>query len=196
MTGTRTGDDVRFGRTLVGATAGDLLAQPVEALVLAANRRGLLGAGPAGSVRIAAGPDVEREAMAQAPLPLGGAVVTSAGRLDARGVRSIVHAVIAGALGDASTVPTVRRALTAALAAVDAAKLRSVAIPPLGAGTGPGQLAAASVAAALVDEAVAYLRRSPTRLERIVFVAAVPADVPAFAAAIERARSRSWKQSA
>jgi len=196
MTEASTGGDVRFGRTLVGATVGDLLAQPVEALILAANRRGLLGAGRAGSVRIAAGPDVERETMAQAPLPLGGAVVTASGRLDARGVRAIVHAVVADALGDVSTVPTVRRALATALGLVDERKLRSVAIPPLGAGTGPGQLAAATVAAALVDEAVGYLRRSPTRLERIVFVAAVPSDLPAFAEAIERARARSWRPSA
>src|SRR5262245_54723709 len=75
----------RFGRTLLVAGAGEVIDQPVQAVVYAANQRGVMGAGPAGSIRTAGGAEVEREAMAHAPIDLGTAVLTTSGHLEERG---------------------------------------------------------------------------------------------------------------
>jgi len=73
---------------------GDLLAQPVEAIVNAANGQLAHGGGVAAAIARAAGPalveDGDRVVAARGPLAVGEAVVTTAGRLPYKGV---VHAV-------------------------------------------------------------------------------------------------------
>ena len=194
VTTTTAGNGVRFGRTLVTAVLGDPLDQPVEALVLAANQRGVMGAGIAGAVRLAGGPAIEREAMAHAPLPLGGAVATTAGKLAERGIAAIIHAVVNERLAAPSTVDVIRRATTSTLRLVEERRFRSVVLPPIGGGKGPNQLPAALAIQAIVDETIAHLRRSGTRLERIVFVSRHEDDVLAFAEAVARGRERSWRR--
>ena len=71
----------RFGRTIVSVAVGDLLGQEAEVIVVAANRRGVLGplATPGLSgLRSLGGSEIEREAMSLAPLELGTAVMTGA----------------------------------------------------------------------------------------------------------------------
>jgi O-acetyl-ADP-ribose deacetylase (regulator of RNase III) len=55
MTDSTTGTALRFGRTTLAAVLGDLLDQPVDAVVIAANQRGVMGAGVAGAIRLAGG---------------------------------------------------------------------------------------------------------------------------------------------
>ena len=50
---------------------GDITAAGTEAIVNAANNEGWLGSGVAGAIRRAAGDQVEAEAVAQAPWPVG-----------------------------------------------------------------------------------------------------------------------------
>lgn len=194
-TDTSAGTSARFGRTLLTAVLGDPLDQPVDALVLAANQRGVMGAGIAGAVRLAGGPEVEREAMALAPVVLGGAVATTAGKLAERGISTIIHAVVSEQLAAPSTVDAIRRATISLLRLADELRLRSVAIPPIGGGKGPSQLPVGLAVDAIVDETIAHLRRSGTRLDRIVFVSRHMDDVRAFAEAIAHGRERSWRRS-
>ena len=179
---------VRFGRTTVVAVAGDLLDQPVEGVVLAANRRGVLSAG---AHRAFGGPEVEREAMAAAPFELGTAVVTGAAALGERGVRAVVHAVVHPALGEPASLDHIRRATAAALAAADRHKLRSLALPLLGVDSGSAA-GAGPAAAAVVDELVGCLRRGVARPERVVVVGRFPDHAALAARAIDRARERLW----
>ena len=73
---------------------GDLLAEPVEAIVNAANGHLAHGGGVAGIIARAAGPELQAESdrlvAAHGPFPSGSAVVTTAGRLPFKGV---IHAV-------------------------------------------------------------------------------------------------------
>ena len=73
---------------------GDLLQEPVEAIVNAANGHLAHGGGVAGVIARAAGPELqaqsERLVAAHGPYPTGSAVVTGAGRLPFKGV---IHAV-------------------------------------------------------------------------------------------------------
>ena len=73
---------------------GDLLAEPVDAIVNAANGHLAHGGGVAAVIARAAGPalqeECERLIAARGPLPTGSALVTTAGRLPFKGV---IHAV-------------------------------------------------------------------------------------------------------
>jgi O-acetyl-ADP-ribose deacetylase (regulator of RNase III) len=73
---------------------GDLLAEPVDAIVNAANGHLAHGGGVAAAIARAAGPALveegERIVAERGPIPVGDAVVTTAGRLPFEGV---IHAV-------------------------------------------------------------------------------------------------------
>lgn len=161
-------EGVRFGRTFIHPVAGPVLAQQVEAIVCPANRRGVMGAGITGRIRMAGGIKIEREAMALAPLTVGSAISTTAGLLDRHGVRFIIHAVVSDALGAPTRLDIVRHATTSALTEADRRRVKSVLLPPLGSGLGPGRLPTGTVAVAMIEEIVAYLRRFTCRLDRIV----------------------------
>ncbi|HEV2872432.1 MAG TPA: macro domain-containing protein, partial [Actinomycetota bacterium] len=81
-----------LGPTDVWVWQGDITAAGTEGIVNAANNEGWLGSGVAGAIRRAAGAEVEAEAVAQAPWPVGDAVRTGPGRLGDRGVKAILHA--------------------------------------------------------------------------------------------------------
>jgi hypothetical protein len=130
--------------------------------------------------------------MAGAPYELGAAFCTGAGRLAARGVQLAIHAVIVSSLGDIPRLPTVRRALGAALQQADAAQVRSLALPLLGLPPNPTPEERLLITDALIEEIVAYLRRAATRLDLILVAASLPDDAHAAMTSIRRSRERSW----
>jgi O-acetyl-ADP-ribose deacetylase (regulator of RNase III) len=167
------GDDknvVRFGRARLIASSRPILEHEVSSIVSPANRRGVMGVGIAGAIRTAGGIEIEREAMAQAPLGLGTAVATSAGLLEQRGVTIIIHAVVSDALGSPTRADIVRHATIAVLRIADANRVKSIAMPPLGSGVASFDLTGAMVFALMIEEIVAHLRRFTSRLERVVLV--------------------------
>jgi O-acetyl-ADP-ribose deacetylase (regulator of RNase III) len=186
----------RFGRTLIDAVVGELVEQPVQGILYPANSRGVMGAGSAGSLRFAAGPELEREAMAAAPLELGEAVATGSGKLVERGIQTVIHTVIAPGLGDTPRMQTVLRALSAALRLADRDRIRTIALPVLGVSAEAPQVERAEVARELVDAIVTHVRRPGSRLERIVIVSRFQDDLLSLDEAIQRARQRSWSSPA
>src|ERR671936_2997062 len=72
---------------------GDITRLDVDAVANAANDRLWMGAGVAGAIKLAGGEEIEREAVAKGPIPVGEAVATGAGSLRARGV---VHGAVMG----------------------------------------------------------------------------------------------------
>jgi O-acetyl-ADP-ribose deacetylase (regulator of RNase III) len=182
---------VRFGRAIIVASAAPILDQPVDAIVCPANRRGVMGVGLSGMVRMTGGIEIEREAMAHAPLTIGTAVETTAGDLAARGVRVILHAVVSDSLGSPTRADIVRRATVSALQAVDRGRLKSVAFPPLGSGLAAIGLTTMMVFTYMIDEIVAHLRRFTSRLERIVLVCRDQREVREIGAALREVR-QDW----
>jgi O-acetyl-ADP-ribose deacetylase (regulator of RNase III) len=155
---------------------GSILEQEVDAIVNAANSLGEMGGGVAGAIRRAGGEEIEIEATAKAPIAVGEAVVTGAGRLPFRGV---VHAPTMERPAMRIPARNVRAATAAALRASAAAGFKSLAIPGLG--TGVGGVAVADAA----REMVAAIRASaPRSLERLVLVDVDPAMVAAWRAAM------------
>lgn len=183
---------MRFGHTLVIPSSGSIFEHGVDAIVSPANRRGVMGVGTAGLVRLQGSAEVEREAMAMAPLAMGSAVVTTAGKLADRGTKAVVHAVISDALGAPTREDIVRKATTAALQAVDRQRLRSVAMPALGSGPGSGRFSSDTVFLMMIEEIVAHLRRFTSRLDRIVLVCRDDREARELEHALMEARRMWW----
>ena len=116
---------------------GDLLDQKVEVIVNAWNRNLipwwlLLPQGVSGAIKKRAGTAPFREVGRAGRLPLGGAVLTGAGRLPQRG---IIHVAGINMLWRASE-GSIRGAVTSAMQIVADKGFRSVAFPVIGAGSG------------------------------------------------------------
>ena len=192
MTVTEPNGGTRFGRTVIEAVVGELIDQSVQAILYPANSRGVMGAGSTNSIRLAGGQEVEREAMAKAPIELGKAIVTSAGRLQERGIESVIHAVIVPGLGDAPKSTTVVRAIDSALELATEHRLSSLAIPLIGVGADSPDEERAAAAQSLVETVVKYVRRPGSRIERLVFVCRFDDDRASVNEAIAQSRQRSW----
>lgn len=183
---------VRFGRTVVVASAESLFAHQVDAVVCPANSRGVMGVGVAGLVRAEGGHEIERQAMQRAPMTQGTAEVTGSGRLVDRGTRGIIHAVVADSLGSPAREKTIRHATTAVLEAADTNRYRSLAIPILTSGQHSSMMGSETVALVMVEEIVAYLRRFTSRLDRIVLICQDDREVRILEHALADARRMRW----
>ncbi|MBA2598736.1 MAG: macro domain-containing protein [Chloroflexota bacterium] len=187
--------EFRFGRTIVAAALGDILGQESDAIVVAANRRGVLGplATPGLSgLRLLGGSGIEREAMALAPLSLGTAVLTGAGGLEERGIQAVIHAVIHPALGERARIEDVRRAVPAVLQIASRGRVRSIAMPLLGVESLTTEADVETMAATIVDELVGSLRRSLPRLDRVTIVCRFAEQAATVETALAKARQRVW----
>lgn len=183
---------IRFGRTSVSAVTGELLTQDTEAIVIAANCRGALPALPRGrglNARALAGSALEREAMAQAPLILGSALVTGAGELHIHGVRAVIHAVIQESIGAPVRLDDTRRAVRAAFQAASAHRLASLALPLF---VESGAASVESDIEEVTDQVVAGLRQTSYRPEKLVVVCRFADHQQWVEAALRFARDRAW----
>ena len=125
----------------VEVTTGDLLDQDVEVIVNAWNRNIipwwlLLPQGVSGAIKKRAGYQPFREVAKHGPIPLGGAVLTSAGRLPFKG---IIH--VAGiSMWWRSSEYSIRESCRNAIRIAKEHSFASVAFPLIGAGTGGGSI--------------------------------------------------------
>jgi O-acetyl-ADP-ribose deacetylase len=154
---------------------GDIAALEVDAVANAANDHLWMGAGVAGALKRAGGEEIEREAVALGPIPLGSAVATTAGRLPARWV---LHGAVMGQ--DLRTdADLVGRTTVACLRLADELEARSLALPAFG--TGVGGFPLDECARIMVDATRAH---EPRTLERVVFAVFGDEARRAFAAAL------------
>ena len=127
--------------TTVEVTTGDLLNQDVEVIVNAWNRNIipwwlLLPQGVSGAIKKRAGYQPFREVAKHGPIPLGGAVLTSAGRLPFKG---IIH--VAGiSMWWRSSEYSIRESCRNAIRVAREHSFASIALPLIGAGTGGGSM--------------------------------------------------------
>ncbi|OGQ48496.1 MAG: O-acetyl-ADP-ribose deacetylase [Deltaproteobacteria bacterium RIFCSPLOWO2_02_44_9] len=112
---------------------GSLLEAEADAIVNAANSLGLMGNGIAGVIKKAAGDAVEEEAKKLAPIPVGKAVLTTAGNLK---FKAIIHAPTMEIPGIRIPLVTVGKATKAALRLADEKGFSVIAFPGMGTGVG------------------------------------------------------------
>lgn len=159
---------------------GDIAQQDADAIVNAANNHLWMGAGVAGAIKRAGGQEIEREAVAKGPIPIGEAIATGAGRLRAR---YVIHAAAMGR--DLRTdADKIRQATQNSLRRADELALKSIAFPALGTGVGGFSL---EECARIMLDVVHKHSATGTSLERVVFVLYDDAAHQAF--------ERAWRSS-
>lgn len=124
---------LRLKDLTVEVVAGDITLFQGDALVNPANTYGYMGGGVALAIRKKGGDVIEEEAVKQAPIPIGGAVVTTGGSL---GVKAVIHAPTVVEPGGASSPVNVYKATAAALSKALENGFRKIAFPLMGAGVG------------------------------------------------------------
>lgn len=167
--------EVRFGAEVVfQIVRGNLLEEPVDAIVNAANGILAHGGGVAGIISRAAGPALQQESdrivRERGMLPTGSAVATTAGNLP---FKAVIHAV-GPRYGEGDEEAKLVRALSAAFACARERGWTSVSFPAVSAGI---------FAVPLDVCARAYLtaaRTAPLRFVRLCLI-----DQPAIAAVLE-----------
>lgn len=142
---------------------GDLLKVKADAIVNPANSRGWMGGGVAGAIKRAGGSAIEKQAVDQAPIPVGRAVLTTAGQLP---FAVVVHAPTMEEPGMLTTAKKAERATYAALDAADVAGHRTIAFP--GMGTGVGGVSHEEAAAAMLRAIAGF---EPEALKKVLLVA-------------------------
>ena len=141
---------------------GSLLDVDADVIVNPANSHGYMGGGVAGVIRRFGGEDIEKEAVSRAPIPVGKAVLTTAGKLKFKGV---IHAPTMEEPAMRTTEDKVRRATRAALKLADERCFKSIAFP--GMGTGVGRVPKDVAAKAMVEEIKSF---KPKCLEKVILV--------------------------
>lgn len=156
---------------------GDICDLEVDAIVSPAAVSLWMSTGIAGEIKRAGGDVIEFAALREAPVNLGDAIVTPAGRLAAK---VVIHAVSLEH-DHRTSGPAIDRAARSAMARVRELGLSSVAFPALGTGIGgfPLDEAARIAVTAVRDE----LHRSPG-VEHVVFALRGAAAYEAFANAL------------
>lgn len=141
---------------------GDIVGQPVDAIVTAGNRSLRGGSGVNGAVHAAAGPRLLAASRALAPCPPGSAVVTPA--FDLRPARWVIHAV-GPKYTRSADAEVLTSAYTASLARADEVGARSVAFPSISTGVyGYPEREAARIS-------VTALKNATTQVESVLLVA-------------------------
>jgi O-acetyl-ADP-ribose deacetylase (regulator of RNase III) len=111
---------------------GDITDQETDAIVNAANNHLWMGAGVAGAIKRKGGKEIEDEAMKKGPIPIGEAIVTSAGKLKAK---YVIHAAVMGQ--DLTTNEEyIKNATLNSLKRAEELKIKSIAFPAFGTGVG------------------------------------------------------------
>jgi len=110
--------------------AGDLVEQPADAIVNAANSDLLLGGGVAGAIRSRGGPAIQLECDAHGPVKVGEAAITTGGDLPAR---YVIHAA-SMALGGRTTAQSLRSSMDHVFRLAREHKVRIIAVPAVGTG--------------------------------------------------------------
>lgn len=141
---------------------GDITQMDTDAIVNAANARLVLGGGVAGAIARKGGPEIQAECDRIGGTFVGGAVITTGGRLKAR---HVIHAV-GPRMGEGNEDEKLMNATRNALKVADENGLKSIAFPAISTGIFgfPIRRCAEIMLAATLD----YLQ-GQTGLEQVVF---------------------------
>jgi len=112
---------------------GDITTLEIDAIVNAANSYGYMGGGVAGAIKKIGGQEIETEAVSQAPIPIGSAVITTAGHLNCK---YVIHAPTMEQPASLIDIGNVKEATRAALECAEENNLKKIAIPGMGTGVG------------------------------------------------------------
>lgn len=165
--------------TEVSVVRGDMTKLEVDAIVNPANSHLIMGGGVAGAILRAGGSQIQEEALKKAPMRIGQAVATTAGKLKAK---YVIHAPTMTQPAMATNKENAGRAATAALECAEQLRVRSLAFPGLG--TGVGGLDAQDAANVMIGEIKKHIE-SGTTIKHIILVGFGAELTQAFEKALE-----------
>jgi len=160
MTGSAAAGDLRARVILM---KGDLTEMDVDAIVNAANNDLQHGGGVAGAIRRKGGNVIQEESDAIGSIPVGGAAITSGGKLKAR---YVIHAA-SMQLGGRTTAQALRASTAHSLRIAAEKNLRTSAFPAVG--TGIAGFPMDECAEIMLREVTGHLKRGSS-LEKVYFV--------------------------
>ncbi len=153
---------VRINRTFIELVRGDITELATDAIVNAANTALQLGGGVAGAIRRRGGPKIQEECNKIGGTHVGGAVITSGGKLKAK---HVIHAV-GPVHGEEHEDDKLKNATLNSLKLADKYGLRSIAFPAIS--TGVFGFPKDRCAMIMLSTTIAYVE-GPTKLERVVY---------------------------
>lgn len=166
-----------IGQVRLEVKQGDITGEEVDAVVNAANSGLKMGGGVAAALKRKGGEEIEREALGKGPVPVGEAVVTSAGKLPAK---HVIHAAVMG-MDFATDAEKIRRAARNSFLKAVESGFSSLAFPALGCGT--GRFPPEKAAQIMFEEAAAFFYSPLKDVRFVLFDAGTYAK---FAAAAEK----------
>ncbi len=171
-----------FKGTKISIVAGDITKSEVDAIVNPANSQLIMGGGVAGAILRAGGQQIQEQAFKKAPVQIGHAVATTAGKLKAK---YVIHAPTMTRPAMATSLDNVKAATEAALRCAQRTHAQSLAFPGLG--TGVGGLSPQEAANAMI-ETMKKAIETDTTIKRIILVGYNSDMAKAFEKALLRLR--------
>jgi O-acetyl-ADP-ribose deacetylase (regulator of RNase III) len=153
---------VNVGKSVLELVDGDITEMDTDAIVNAANAQLVLGGGVAGAIRRKGGPEIQAECNQIGGTFVGGAVITTGGKLKAR---HVIHAV-GPRMGEGDEDRKLTDATLNSLKVADENRLKSIAFPAISAGIFGFPIE--RCAEIMLKTTMSYLR-GQTGLERVVF---------------------------
>jgi len=141
---------------------GDITELAIDAIVNAANSYGYMGGGVAGAIKRIGGQEIETEAVSKAPIPIGEAIITSAGNLKCK---HVIHSPTMEQPASLIDINNVKEATRAALECADENNLKTIAIP--GMGTGVGGVPRDKAAKAMLETIINFNEKS---LQEVILI--------------------------
>lgn len=158
----------------------DITKLKVDAIVNPANSMLLMGGGVAGAIKKVGGKEIEDAALKSAPVSVGEAIATNAGKLKAK---YVIHAPTMEKPAMQTTVDNVKLAMEGALNCAERLGIKSIAFP--GMGTGVGGLSLDEASEIMVEQIKSHIDLR-TSLKEIVLVGFSNELASAFKGAINK----------
>lgn len=153
---------VSIGNSVLELIEGDITEMRTEAIVNAANAQLILGGGVAGAIRRKGGPKIQEECNKIGGTFVGGAVLTTAGNLEAK---YVIHAV-GPRMGEGNEDQKLKNATLNSLKLADDKSLKSISFPAIS--TGIFGFPIKRCAEIMLKTTIDYLQ-DKTGLEKVVF---------------------------
>jgi len=153
---------LRVGRSIVELVKGDITELEVDAIVNAANSRLKMGGGVAGAILRKGGWSIQEECDKIGYCPVGGAVITGAGKLKAK---YVIHAV-GPRMGEGDEDRKLRNATLNSLKLAEKHGIKSMAFPAIS--TGIFGFPKDRCAKIMLRTTIDYLKAGSS-IERVIF---------------------------
>jgi len=154
--------EMKVGKSVLELVEGDITEMETDAIVNAANDRLVMGGGVAGAIRRKGGPEIQAECHKIGGTFVGGAVITTGGKLKAK---HVIHAV-GPRMGEGDEDRKLKNATLNSLKVADENGLKSISFPAVSAGIFGFPIE--RCADIMLKTTLAYLN-GQTGLERVVF---------------------------